>query len=90
MTRATLLENWQKAIGDFLLYLTADITYNPKTKKAIANITVNMLDYYDFNTGAADVFTGLPDIANGRFVELGWAKGFITKESFKKTVRWDF
>ena len=83
-------ENWRKTMGDFLLYLTAEITYDPRTKRATAIITVNSLDYYNFNRGAVDTTTGLPDNANGRFVELGWAKPFITRGSFRREVRWDF
>jgi len=41
-------------------------------------------------SNALDVFVGLPDNANGRFAELGWAKGFITKGSFKKEMRCSF
>ena len=84
------LENWQKALGDFLLWLSADITYDPKTQKATASITIHSLDMYNFNKGAKDVFTGLPDNANGRFVELGWAKSFLTKGSFTMEAGWNF
>ena len=86
-------ENWQKALGDFLIYITADITYEPATRwrggRLSANITINALDYYDFNKGALDVMTGLPDDTNGRFAVLGWAHSFITTGSFtKRNVRW--
>jgi hypothetical protein len=83
-------ENWHKTLGDFLIYLTADVTYDPKTNRAIAIITVNSLDYYNFNEGATDIMAGLPDDANARFVELGWAKPFITRGRFQTTMRWDF
>ena len=84
------LENWQKTLGDFLIWLSADITYNPKTKKADAIVAVHSIDIYNFNRGAADVFTGLPDNPNGRFAELGWAKSFITKGNFTINVEWSF
>jgi len=83
-------ENWHKTLGDFLIYLTADVIYDPNTKQAVANITINSLDYYNFNKGAFDAMTGLPDDANGRFVELGWAKPFTTRGRFMKEVRWNF
>jgi len=84
------LENWQKALGDFLICLSANIMYDQKTKKAIAQITLNSIDMYNFNKDAADIFTGLPDNANGRFVVLGWAKSFVTKGRYLKYVMWDF
>jgi len=58
-----------------------EIPKNPNSK--------NALDYYDFNKGALDVMTGLPDDTNGRFAVLGWAHSFITTGSFtRRNVRW--
>ena len=45
-------------------------------------------DRYNFNGGAVDIATGLPDNANGRFAVLGWAKSFITNGKVEKKVTW--
>ena len=44
----------------------------------------------NFNKGTADVFTSLPNNANGRFAELGWVQSFITKGRYVKYIKWDF
>jgi hypothetical protein len=66
------------------------VEYKVDKKKAIARVTVHSIDKYNFNKGMIDIFSGLPDDQNGRFVELGWAKSFFTKGSFDLKVEWSF
>ena len=51
-------------------------------------VTVHAEDRYNFNSGSADIATGLPDNANGRFEEIGWAKPFDTSGELTRTVTW--
>ena len=51
-------------------------------------MTVHARDKWNFNRGQQDTVTGLGDEVNGRFEELGWAKGFETSGSMTKTYTW--
>lgn len=70
-------ENWQKTIGQHQFYGIASININ-KSGKVTMLIQFHMEDMYNFNRGMADIASGAPDDENGRFAQLGWAKGFKT------------
>lgn len=79
-------ENWQKTIGDYAQWSSADV-------RVIGNrvemtITVHANDRYNFNRGARDVRSGLEDDENGRFEEIGWARSFDSSGSLTKTISW--
>jgi RHS repeat-associated protein len=79
-------ENWQKTIGQHYIWGHADVTVC--ADKFTMTITIHEKDRYNFNRGAHDIATGLPDDANGRFAVLGWAKSFITNGKVVKKVTW--
>ena len=81
-------ENWQKTLGDFLIWISADIKYDGKKDEFSATIVVHSLDFYDFNSQGVDLATGTPDAVNGRFSTLGWAKGFETKGKLTMKISW--
>ena len=80
-------ENWQKAIGAYQLWTSADVTVSGRI--VTMTVTVHAADHYNFNPGQADIATGLPDNANGRFTELGWAQPFDTSGQVVRRVTWD-
>ena len=79
-------ENWQKAIGGHSLWGEAQV-YNCEDRFSM-QITIHVLDRYNFNKGASDIATGAPDNENGRFEVLGWARSFTTRGSIPVTVDW--
>jgi hypothetical protein len=79
-------ENWQKTIGAYQQWSSADVTVNGN--QVSMTITVHAEDHYNFNRGQADIASGAPDNANGRFTELGWAKPFDTHGEITRTVTW--
>jgi RHS repeat-associated protein len=81
-----ITEDWQKTIGGHWLWGSA--TVEQCAGKFTMTITLHEKDRYNFNRGASDIATGLPDNANGRFAVLGWAKSFITNGKVVKKVTW--
>lgn len=64
-------ENWQKAIDAHNAWTSSNVqvTINPDgTRHYRMEMTVHADDRYNFNPGANDITTGIPDSANGR----GW------------------
>jgi uncharacterized protein YukE len=80
-------ENWQKALGGYQQWSSADVTISGTT--ATMTITVHAEDYYNFNRGASDIASNTPDDVNGRFAEVGWAKAFPTHGEAVRTVTWE-
>ena len=80
--------NWQKTLGDVLIWISADIKYDGKKDEFSATIVVHSLDFYDFNSEGVDLATGTPDAVNGRFSTLAWAKGFETKGKLTMKISW--
>lgn len=79
-------ENWQKTIGKHYIWGHADV--EACGDQFTMTINSHEKDRYNFNRGAADIATGLPDNANGGFAILGWAKSFITNGKVVKKVTW--
>lgn len=79
-------ENWQKAIGGHQQWSSADVTMNNGV--VTMQVTVHGEDHYNFNRGQADIASGAPDNANGRFTEIGWAKPFDSSGEVTRTVTW--
>ncbi|OLR91424.1 WXG100 family type VII secretion target [Actinokineospora bangkokensis] len=80
-------ENWQKAIGGHQLWSHGDVRV--EGNRVTMEVTVEAEDRYNFNRGQADIATGAPDDANGRFTEVGWAKPFDTHGTITKTITWE-
>jgi hypothetical protein len=51
-------------------------------------MTVHAEDRYNFNNGAADIATGIPDSANGELEAAGLAHGYMDYSTLQRTVRW--
>jgi hypothetical protein len=79
-------ENWAKALGDHKVWGSATVTR--KGDQMTMKVTVHALDQYDFNDGAKDIRSGVPDNVNGRFATLGWAKPFLVRGTFTRNVTW--
>lgn len=79
-------ENWQKAIGGYQQWSSADVRV--EGDRVTMTVRVHVLDRYNFNRGQADIASGAPDDANGRFTELGWARPFDTRGELTRTVSW--
>lgn len=79
-------ENWQKTVGGYQQWSSADVRVEGTT--VTMTVTVHAEDYYNFNRGQADIASGAPDDANGRFTEVGWAKPFPTSGEVTRTITW--
>ncbi|MEU7996183.1 RHS repeat-associated core domain-containing protein [Micromonospora sp. NPDC049060] len=79
-------ERWQKTLGSFDIWASAEVTVTGDT--VAMRITIHAEDRWDFNKDAKDIATGISDNENGRFAELGWAKGFNSSGSMVKDVVW--
>lgn len=80
-------ENWQKTIGAYQQWSHSNVRV--EGDRVVMDVTVEAMDYYNFNKGANDLETGAPDDENGRFAELGWAKDFETGGKLTRTVSWE-
>ena len=85
-TRYPETENWQKTIGGYQQWSSANVQV--KDGMVTMEITVHAEDHYNFNKGQNDIATQAPDDENGRFQAIGWAKGFDSHGSVTRTVTW--
>lgn len=83
-------ENWQKAIGYHVIWLSGDVTVTIMAGQPNFSmiVTVHAEDKYNFNNGAADIATGIPDSANGELEAAGLAHGYMNYSTLQRTVRW--
>ncbi len=82
----TETQNWQKTLGGYFVYGTSDVVVHDG--QITMRIKVHAEDLYNFNPGSTDITSNIPDSANGRFAELGWAKEFRTSGELERTVTW--
>lgn len=84
-------ENWQKAIGGHTIWGSADVSVICDDKKTyfIMALTLHAEDRYNFNPGAADLATGIPDSANGRFELTGLAHQFTQYGEARRYAVWE-
>lgn len=80
-------ENWQKAVGGYQQWSSADVKVEGNT--VTMTVTVHAEDHYNFNRGQSDIGTGASDNENGRFTELGWARPFDSHGEVTRTVTWE-
>jgi hypothetical protein len=75
-------ENWQKALGGHAVWMEARVSVvsDPVAQRRQFEIDVVMHadDMYNFDPEKADIATGTPDEANGRFQEAGLAHEFLS------------
>ncbi len=83
-------ENWQKAIGSHVIWLSGSVTYSTTAGQFsyVALMTLHAEDRYNFNPGAQDIKTGIPDAANGRFEVTGLAQQYMNYSTLTRTLRW--
>jgi len=85
-------ENWQKAIGAHIVWVSADVhvTTDPRDLKDLfqAGVIIHFEDRYNFNPGANDIVTGIPDSANGRFEITGLAHQYTNYATLSRNVTW--
>src|SRR5690606_35844215 len=81
-------ENWQKAIGAHVIWIEAEVKaiIEDKKRNFEVNMTIRAEDRYNFNPGAADIATGIPDSDNGIFEITGLGKEFDGSASLKRRV----
>ncbi|MEO7495931.1 MAG: hypothetical protein ABIT83_18865 [Massilia sp.] len=82
--------NWQKAIGAHFLWVSANVVASVDKGKIVydADLVFHVEDRYNFNPGAADVATGIPDSANGQFEISGLAKQYTNYATVQRHTRW--
>ena len=83
-------ENWQKTIGGHNLWTSADVqvTGTAPNRTYSMTLTVNVEDRYNFNPGAADIATGIPDSDNGVFEVTGLAHQYMNRSQLTRVVTW--
>lgn len=84
-------ENWQKAIGAHIIWVSGSVKIETDANGIDAydaEITIHMEDRYNFNPGAADIATGIPDSANGRFEITGLAKQYMNYGTITRQLKW--
>ncbi|MBA8876615.1 hypothetical protein [Phyllobacterium myrsinacearum] len=85
-------ENWQKAIGAHQIWISGDVKakWNAPANGADFEMTfvLHAEDRYNFNPGAADIATGIPDSDNGIFEITGLAKQYMNYSTLERHVSW--
>ena len=95
-------ENWQKAIGAHSIWISGDVVVKvpkpsgskssgptpPGTPQFTLTLVVHAEDRYNFNPGAADIATGIPDDANGVFELTGLAKQYMNNATLTRRIAW--
>lgn len=85
-------ENWQKAIGAHNLWISADVQATLSLPGNLPRFTMQMTlhveDRYNFNPGAHDIATGIPDSENGIFEITGLARQYMNYSTLTRKVEW--
>ncbi|MDR7036393.1 hypothetical protein J2X36_001131 [Methylobacterium sp. BE186] len=83
-------ENWQKAIGAHNFWISADVivSAHPAYPVYEMTMTIHVEDMYNFNPGAQDIATGIPDDANGLFEITGLAQQYLNVAEVQRHVAW--
>lgn len=85
-------ENWQKAIGAYNFWISGDVSVELDQSKRPGFdllLTIHVEDMYNFNPGAADIATGIPDEANGIFEVNGLAKQYLNVADITRRLLWN-
>lgn len=85
-------ENWQKAIGAHSIWISGDVVVKPGAQSGTPHFTLTLVihaeDRYNFNPGAADIATGIPDDENGVFEITRLAKQYMNYATLTRRVAW--
>lgn len=85
-------ENWQKAIGSHVVWISANVGIALNSKMHMDEyttaVTLHMEDRYNFNPGGTDVKTGIPDSENGRFELTGLGHQYTNKATLQFVMSW--
>lgn len=85
-------ENWQKAIGAHFAWVSGEVHIATNSSNYLdefsAIVEIHIEDMYNFNPGAADIATGIPDSANGRFEVTGLAKQYRNLAKITRNIGW--
>jgi hypothetical protein len=84
-------ENWQKAIGGHVIWLIGTVTVTKNRNdlpQFYMTMTLHAEDRYNFNPGAADIATGIPDADNGIFEITGLAHQYDHFSELTRKVQW--
>lgn len=83
-------ENWQKAIGGHIIWLSGSVTVTHKGGQdwLKLDMVLHAEDRYNFNPGQHDIATGVPDSDNGIFEITGLGKQFTQTSELKRTIEW--
>ena len=83
-------ENWQKAIGAHNFWISANVLaegLGPMYQFSM-DFTLHAEDRYNFNPGAADISTGIPDSMNGVLEVSGLAHQYTNYSELTRYVTW--
>ncbi|WP_417506345.1 hypothetical protein [Marinomonas gallaica] len=83
-------ENWQKAIGGHIIWLSGKVAVKNNDGKIWFNLdmTLNAEDRYNFNPGQKDIATNIPDNENGIFEITGLAQQYDQFSTLKRRISW--
>ena len=83
-------ENWQKAIGAHWIWLSATVGVSRGTPRSfVATMTLHAEDLYNFNPGAQDVGTSIPDALNGPLEESCLGQDYLNVSTLVRVLRWE-
>lgn len=83
--------NWQKTLGAHFLWVSANIAVTVDSTLAIcyhADMKLHAEDRYNFNPGATDIATGIPDSENGLFEITGLAHQYTQFSTISRNCTW--
>ena len=84
-------EDWQKAVGAFNFWMSATVSSSSDgsgTTTYVMNLTIHAEDKYNFNPGAKDIASDIPDSDNGVFELTGLGKEFMQYGTYTETIIW--
>jgi hypothetical protein len=83
-------ENWQKALGSHVIWLSGSARFSTLAGRRtyVMSMTLHAEDRYNFNPGAQDINTGIPDAANGVFEVTGLAQQYMNYATLSRMLRW--
>jgi hypothetical protein len=86
-------ENWQKTIGAHVIWLSGAVTVKVSPSSGTdpefkMSFKLHAEDQYNFNPGAKDIVSGIPDDDNGKFVVVGFAHGYRNSSVLSRNFSW--
>lgn len=93
-------ENWQKALGAHNFWISGTLAASAVPPAGFTGppaldmvtfeleLTIHIEDMYNFNPGATDIATGLPDGMNGTFEITRLAHQYLNWDEITRTVSW--